>query len=80
MADVTVLIDQLGGIVNALKRATAEERAEIYEALAPKLTYEPEPRLARGVPDQARKMTQKSVRGGICPPGLTLRTTRDLAP
>jgi hypothetical protein len=34
VADITALIDQLGGIVKSLKYATAEERAEIYEALA----------------------------------------------
>ncbi len=54
VADITALIDQLGGIVKALKHATADERAEIYEALALKLTYEPEPRLVRVEVDQAR--------------------------
>ncbi|RIQ18828.1 hypothetical protein [Jiangella rhizosphaerae] len=53
VVDITTLIDQLGGIVKALRHATAEERAEIYEALALKLTYEPEPRLVRVDVDQA---------------------------
>lgn len=63
LADITARIDQLGGIVKALTRATADERAEIHEALALRLTYEPEPRLVRVDVDQARGYG--CVRGGL---------------
>jgi hypothetical protein len=70
---ITAIVDELGGMINALRDADPEHKLDVYRTVGLHLTYEPDTQTVRAVIDLgAHRWDSVCVRGGTA----TIRTRR----
>ncbi len=65
-AQISELVEALGGLLAVLGEATGAERAQVYASLGLRLDYDPDLRRVKATADLSR--VAGCVRGGTCPP------------
>jgi site-specific DNA recombinase len=65
-AQISELVEELGGLSTVLGEATGAERAQVYASLGLRLDYDPHLRRVKATADLSR--VAGKVRGGLEPP------------